>query len=181
MKNKRLVTTRFATEQDLINLQVEHLTILINKAYDEGELGMWQNPGTRTNFDEVEHLIRAGALIIAEIAGTLVGSVNVTLMNEGVGEFGMLVADPAHRAVGVGSALVDRAEDWARDLGCHTMQLELLTPRRWLHQNKEILKVWYSNLGYRPQLTRPFETMYPKLAPLLATDCDFTVWHKCLA
>jgi len=38
-----------------------------------------------TNPTEVERLLRAQALILAESDGMLVGSVNVNLMNDGVG------------------------------------------------------------------------------------------------
>jgi hypothetical protein len=69
---------------------------------------MWRRPGTRTNVAEVERLLRAQALILAEVDEVLVGSVNVNLMGDGVGEFGMLVADLNHRGNGIGSALVDR-------------------------------------------------------------------------
>ena len=69
--------------------------------------------------------VRAQALILAEIDGVLVGSVNVKLMSDGVGEFGMLVADRKYRGEGIGSALVKHAEKWAREHACHTMRLEI--------------------------------------------------------
>jgi len=56
---------------------------LINEVYDEAESGMWKRKGTRTNPTEVERLLRAQALILAESDGMLVGSVNVNLMNDG--------------------------------------------------------------------------------------------------
>jgi GNAT superfamily N-acetyltransferase len=111
----------------------------------------------------------------------LVGSVNVNLMSDGVGEFGMLVADRNYRGEGIGSALVQHAERWAREQACHTIRLEILTPRHWTHPSKEFLRQWYSRIGYAPQTTEPFESMYPELVPELATECDFTVWHKSLA
>ena len=108
----------------------------------------------------------------------IVGSVNVKRMGGGVGEFGMLVADPAYRGEGIGSALVEHAEQWARESACHTMRLELLTPRHWNHPSKEFLRQWYFRIGYTPQTTEAFESMHPELVPELATECDFTVWHK---
>lgn len=78
----------------------------------------------------------------------------------------------------VGSALVKRAEQWARECACHTMRLELLTPRHWIHPSKEFLRQWYSRTGYTPQTPEPFEAMHPEQVPELATECDFTVWHK---
>jgi GNAT superfamily N-acetyltransferase len=181
VKQTQEVTTRFPLESDLQAGRIRRLSALINEVYDDAEAGMWKRKGTRTKPSEVERLVRDQALILAEIDGVLVGSVNVKLMNDGVGEFGMLVADPNSRGKGIGSALVERAENWARDMACHTMRLELLTPRNWAHPSKEFLKVWYTRLGYRPQATEPFEVLHPELVPELATECDFTVWHKPLA
>jgi GNAT superfamily N-acetyltransferase len=181
MKQAQKVTTRFPIESDLGADNIKRLSDLINEVYDDAESGMWKRKGTRTNPAEVERLLRAQALILAEIDGVLVGSVNVSLMSDGVGEFGMLVADLNHRGEGIGSALVDRAENWACDMACHTMRLELLTPRNWTHPSKEFLKMWYSRIGYKPQATESFEILHPELVPELATECDFTVWHKPLA
>jgi GNAT superfamily N-acetyltransferase len=180
VKQRQGVTTRFPSESDLRADTIERLCNLINEVYDEAESGMWKRTGTRTNPAEVERLLRAQALILAEIDGVVVGSVNVNLMGLGVGEFGMLVADRNYRGRGIGSALVQHAESWAREHACHTMRLEILTPRHWTHPSKEFLRQWYSRIGYAPETTEPFESMYPKLVPELATECDFTVWHKSL-
>ena len=181
MKQPQKVTTRFPIASDLRADSIKRLSDLINEVYDDAESGMWKRKGTRTNPAEVERLLRAQALILAEIDGALVGSVNVSLMRDGVGELGMLVADLNHRGKGIGSALVDRAENWARAMVCQTMRLELLTPRHWTHPSKEFLKRWYSRMGYKPQATESFEIRHPELVPELATECDFTVWHKSLA
>ena len=181
MKQARTVKTRFPIQSDLGADSIKRLSDLINEVYDDAESGMWKRKGTRTNVAEVGRLLRAQALILAEIDGALVGSVNVNLMGNGVGEFGMLVADLGQRGKGIGSVLVDRAESWARDRACHTMRLELLTPRNWTHPSKEFLKKWYSRIGYKPRATEAFEILHPELVPELATECDFTVWHKSLA
>jgi GNAT superfamily N-acetyltransferase len=172
------VTTRFPADADLGGDVVRHLAGLVNACYDDAESGMWQEPGTRTGPDEIAGLLRDRALILAELDGRVVGSVKVMLMPDGVGEFGMLVADPGQRGRGVGRVLVAAAEDWARRQGCRTMRLELLTPRGWTHPSKEFLRGWYTRLGYVPQRTERFEDEYAHLVPRLATPCDFTVWHK---
>src|SRR5262245_22196850 len=93
MKQSQRVTTRFSIESDLGIDKVKRLSTLINEVYDDAESGMWKRRGTRTNPAEVGCLLRAQALILPEINSVLVGSVNVNLMGDGVGEFGMLVAD----------------------------------------------------------------------------------------
>ncbi len=172
------VACRLPAEPDLDRQAIRRLCDLINRVYDEAESGMWKENGTRTRPAEVEELLRTRALILAEDRGTVVGCVNVKLMQAGVAEFGMLVADPAHRSKGIGSALVAAAEDWARKRKCGLIRLELLTPRTWNHPSKEFLKAWYTRIGYRPQFTEPLERLHPDKVPQLATECDFTVWHK---
>jgi len=165
-------------ESDLAADNVRRLADLINDVYDDAESGMWKRKGTRTNPAEVERLLRAGALILAEIDGNVVGSVNVNLLGGGVGEFGMLVTAPKYRSRGTGLALIEHAERWAREHGCHTMRLEVLAPRTWTHPSKELLREWYARIGYTPHTTEPFERMHPELVPELATECDYTVWYK---
>jgi ribosomal protein S18 acetylase RimI-like enzyme len=92
----------------------------------------------------------------------------------------MLVADPAHRGTGVGRELVRFAERWSRKQGLSTMQLEVLVPRQWSHPGKESLKAWYTRVGYRQVRTGQIEESYPERAPLLATPCDFVIYHKSL-
>ena len=75
-------------------------------------------------------------------------------------------------------ALVKAAEDWAREMKCEVMRLELLTPRTWSHPSKEFLKSWYSRIGYEPRFTEPLEKLHPDKVSELATECDFTVWQK---
>lgn len=172
------VTCRTPRPDDLRDPVVQHLSALINRVYDEAESGMWKRKGTRTTPDQVRQLLQDGRLILAELGGVIVGSVNVNLMDSTVAEFGMLVADPDRRGKGIGSALVKAAEDYGRQMKCTTIRLELLTPRSWNHPSKEFLKKWYRRIGYEPQFTEPFEKLHPEKVEELATPCDFTVWQK---
>ena len=180
MRQSQHVATRFPTPTDLEAGTFERLSNLINDAYDDAESGIWKRRVNRTTPAEVERLLRARALILAEIDGVIVGCVNVDLASDGIGVFRMLSADLHCRGMGIGSALVDRAERWARDMGCRAMRLELLTPRHWAHPSKEFLKQWYSRICYVPQASAPLERLHPELVPELATECDFTVWQKSL-
>jgi ribosomal protein S18 acetylase RimI-like enzyme len=142
------------------------------------EAGLWTENATRTTVDEVTRLTQAGEIAVARLAGRIVGSVRIQRLDEDTGEFGMLAADPAHRGVGVGRELVRFAERTCRSDGLRTMQLELLVPREWSHPTKEFLDAWYTRIGYRVARTGTIDEAYPDLAPLLATPCDFVIYHK---
>jgi GNAT superfamily N-acetyltransferase len=157
------------------------ITDLTNAVYAAAEKGLWTEDATRTTVDEVTGLTRAGQIAVARLDGGLVGSIRVQRLDESTGEFGMLVADPAHRGVGVGRALVRFAEAKCRAEALGTMQLELLVPRDWSHPWKEFLATWYTRSGYRVTRTGTIDEAYPALAPLLATPCEFVIYQKDLA
>ena len=123
-------------------------------------------------------LIRAGEIAVARSDGRIVGAVRIQRLGSGEGEFGMLVAAPEHRGIGVGRELVHFAEGWARDHGLARMQLELLVPRTWTHPVKEFLRQWYTRIGYQAVRTGDLDEAYPALVPQLATPCDFVIYHK---
>jgi GNAT superfamily N-acetyltransferase len=159
---------------------VEEVTDLINRVYADAEKGLWQ-PGTdRTNAGEVAAIVRARELAVARLDGRLVGAVRLQRLDGSLGEFGMLVASPHHRGIGIGRLLVAYAEGWAREHNLGRMQLELLVPRTWTHPVKEFLRGWYTRIGYRHVRTGRLDEAYPALQPLLATPCDFTIYHKSL-
>jgi GNAT superfamily N-acetyltransferase len=157
---------------------VAGVTELVNNVYADAEKGLWQPGAQRTHAAEMGAIIRSSELAVAVAGPRLVGAVRVCRLATGEGEFGMLVADPAHRGVGVGRELVGFAEGWARGQGLDRMQLELLVPRDWTHPVKEFLREWYTRLGYREVRRDPFEQAHPALEPQLATPCDFVVFHK---
>ena len=106
------------------------------------------------------------------------GAIRIQQLDDGVGEFGMLVADPAHRNEGIGRELIRFAEELSRRRGLTVMQLELLVPRDSTHPNKVFLDDWYTRIGYREARRGVIEESYPHLAPLLAVPCDFVIYKK---
>jgi GNAT superfamily N-acetyltransferase len=163
---------------------VGDLAGLVNRVYAEAEDGLWIDGAARTTPEEMAGLIAAGEIAVARDGGPggpVVGCVRVQQLDEATGEFGMLVADPDRRGEGIGRDLVGFAEDLFRGRGLPTMQLELLVPREWTHPTKAFLDAWYTRMGYRPVRTGRIDDAYPHLAPLLATPCDFVIYHKPLA
>jgi GNAT superfamily N-acetyltransferase len=160
---------------------IEEVTRLVNAAYAAGEEGLWA-PGTdRTSPAVTAGIVAAGELVVSRLGGRLAGVARVRRLPTGEGGFGMLATDFADRGAGVGRRLVSYAEQWALDLGCATMQLELLVPRGWPHPVKEFLRAWYTRIGYRVVRTDDFAVVFPQLEPKLVAPCDFLIFHKALA
>jgi ribosomal protein S18 acetylase RimI-like enzyme len=155
---------------------VREITDLFNEVYATAEAGLWIG-AARTTTVEIQQMIAANEIAVARVDGRVVGAIRIQQLDDGVGEFGMLVADPAHRGE-VGRELVSFAEELSGRRGLATMQLEVLLPRGWSHPTKEFLKAWYTRLGYRWVRAGSIDQSYPQLAPLLATPCDFAVYHK---
>lgn len=153
---------------------------LVNRVYAVAEDGLWTEGATRTTAAEIAGMVADGQIAVARMDGAMVGAVRIQQLDAGTGEFGMLVADAAHRGAGVGRELVTFAEQLSRQRGLTVMQLELLVPREWKHPIKEFLHGWYSRMGYRPQRSGTIDEAYPHLAPLLATPCDFVIYKKAL-
>jgi GNAT superfamily N-acetyltransferase len=159
---------------------VGRLTDLVNEVYRVAEDGLWVDGAARTDRAELRGFVAAGEILLAGLDGAPVGCLRRQRLDERTGQFGMLAADPAHRGVGVGRALVRAAEQDAREAGRDTMQLELLMPRTWRHPSKEFLHAWYTRLGYRVRTRDVIDKEYPHLAPLLATPCDYVIYRKTL-
>ncbi|TDC56696.1 N-acetyltransferase [Jiangella ureilytica] len=157
---------------------VERLTALVNEVYAASEAGLWNDGASRTSAAEIARFVRAGEIAVARSEGRTIGCARIQRWDDSTGEFGMLAADPDHRGGGVGRALVDFAEQHSRDEGRTTMRLELLVPRTWTHPAKAFLAQWYERRGYRVVRRGTIDEDHPHLAPLLATPCDFLIWHK---
>jgi GNAT superfamily N-acetyltransferase len=159
---------------------VGEITDLVNAAYATAEAGLWVDGASRTTASEVAEMIAAWQIAVARMGGQIVGTVRIRQLDAGTGEFGMLVAAPAHRGEGIGRELVAFAEELSRQRGLPVMQLELLVPRERLHPTKEFLNAWYTRVGYRPVRSGTIDDSCPQLAPLLATPCDLVIYHKAL-
>jgi ribosomal protein S18 acetylase RimI-like enzyme len=164
--------------------EISRLVEMINEAYDKSEHGMWKVEGFRTDRKEVEDLVTSGRLLVAKGGPpggeSICGCVKIDQIDDSTGGLGMLVVDSQSQGQGLGRKLVEAAEERAQRQGHRQMQLEVLAPKTWKHPSKEISKAWYARMGYAPQSTRCFEEDHPKVIPILATKCDFTIWKKTL-
>jgi GNAT superfamily N-acetyltransferase len=97
-------------------------------------------------------------LFVADVDGRAAGWVHVAVAEyidaEPFAVIAGLVVDRDHRRAGVGRALMDRAEIWARDRGCSIVRLASSATRKAAHR-------FYENLGYTN-----IKTQYSFIKPL---------------
>jgi GNAT superfamily N-acetyltransferase len=151
---------------------VAELRDLVNRVYEVAEEGMWPAGKARIDSEEMRVAVRGGQIAVATVDGRVVGSVRVRQLDSETGEFGLLVAAPEHRGIGVGRELVRFAESLMRSRGMTTMQLRVLAPLGWAHPVKKFLHEWYSRMGYAVVGRRPFDHA------VLLTPCEFAIYEK---
>jgi GNAT superfamily N-acetyltransferase len=134
------ITTRWAESAD-----VDNIARLVNAAFRPER---FFSDADRTNPEQVRALLEKGKFLLAEEAGILMACVYVELNGER-GYFGLLAVDPARQRAGMGSRMVDAAEDYCRAAGCRFMDLTTVNLR------KE-LPGYYRRRGYVENGTLPF-------------------------
>ncbi len=133
----------------------ENIARLVNIAF---RLERFFIDADRTDPDKVRVLLQKGKFLLAEEVSKLVGCVYMELRGER-GYFGLLAVDPARQHSGMGSFLIEAAEDYCRAAGCLFMDLTIVNLR------KE-LPGYYRRRGYLENGTLPFpEDQHPPKIP----------------
>jgi GNAT superfamily N-acetyltransferase len=134
-------STRIATPADAANI-----TAIINAAFRIAE--EFFIDGNRITQAEVEKLFEKGSFLLAETGDQLDGCVYVELRGER-SYLGLLSVDPARQQGGLGSLLMNAAENYCRERGSHFMDILIVNLR-------EELPAFYRKRGYVENGTTPF-------------------------
>ena len=132
---------RIATSED-----AEKITRVINSAFRIAE-GFFID-GNRITQSEVETLLEKGAFLLAETDGELDGCVYVEPRGER-SYLGLLSVDPGRQQGGLGSLLMNEAENYCRERGSRFMDILIVSLR-------EELPAFYQKRGYVENGTTPF-------------------------
>jgi predicted N-acetyltransferase YhbS len=134
----------------------ERITAVINSAFRRAE-GFFID-SDRIDVGSVLNLLKDGKFLLAEGEGTLLGCVYVEPRNPqseirnpkfSRAYLGLLAVDPAHQQGGLGSLLMDAAEDYCRGLGASFMDIKVVNLRA-------ELPAYYRRRGYVETGTSPF-------------------------
>jgi GNAT superfamily N-acetyltransferase len=122
------------------------ITSLINSAFRLAEGFLLDRD--RIDLESVQSLLEKGKFLVANDGGTLAGCVYVELRGERA-YLGLLSVDPQRQRAGLGSLLMNAAEEYCAKVGCQFMDLQMVNVR---HE----LPAFYHRRGYVETGTAPF-------------------------
>jgi GNAT superfamily N-acetyltransferase len=147
----------------------DSITALINVAFKAAEGFLIDRD--RITLESVQSLLQTGKFLLVEAdgnSGALAGCVYVELRGERA-YLGLLSVDPSLQKGGLGSALMNAAEEYCVRTGCRFMDLQLINLR-------EELPGFYRRRGYIENGIAPLTAgITPKL------PCHFVKMSKTLA
>jgi N-acetylglutamate synthase-like GNAT family acetyltransferase len=152
---------RFADECDL-----PALTALINKAFKVEAFFIVRD---RLTEDEAREYFRKGRFLLGEEDGVLAGVVYVELRGDR-SYLGLLSVDPDLQKTGLGRRLTAAAEEFAREMGAHHMDLTVVNLRT-------ELPPFYRKLGYEENGTQP---IHAHMVSRVSQPCHFIRMTKAL-
>jgi N-acetylglutamate synthase-like GNAT family acetyltransferase len=150
---------RFAEESDL-----PALTALINKAFKVEAFFIVRD---RLTLDEAQAFFHKGRFLLAEQYGALAGVVYVELRGDR-SYLGLLSVDPDRQKSGLGRRLMAAAEEFAREMGSHHMDITVVNLRT-------ELPPFYRKLGYSEDGTAPVR---PEMLPRMLQPAHFIKMTK---
>lgn len=169
------VQLKIASKEDI---NIAALVNMINAVYRISEDEIWQKEHLRVSEERLIEIIDKQELLIAVIDDEIAGCIHLEPMNKELFKFKMLVANPKYKGIGIGSKLVKFAEKTASNYGANTMQLELLVPTDFIHQDKVFLHNWYSKIGYKKKSIHSVDYCHDGISQFLKVDCEAIVYQK---
>ena len=125
----------------------EAITALINSSFRKAEEFFISED--RIDCAGVQNFFAIGAFLLSEREGSIVGCVYVEPRPNARAYLGLLAIDLTRQQSGLGSLLMDAAEDYCRGLGCLFVDLNVVNLR-------QELPGFYQKRGYVETGTSPF-------------------------
>ena len=160
--------------------QVGFLVSMINQVYLKSESELWKDEHERITKSRLIEIIEKQELLLVVDGDDICGCIHLEPMDESMFRFKMLVANPKFKGKGIGSVLVNFAEDEAKKNGAVKMQLELLVPTEFEHADKVFLNKWYTRIGYHKVEEQSVDAAHDGLSKLLKTGCVAEIYQKVL-
>jgi RimJ/RimL family protein N-acetyltransferase len=112
--------------------------------------GEWRTPAEERRYLRAVRRSRDAAVFVAEDAGGVVGRLSVARdphpSSHHVADLGLMISR-SHRRRGIGLALMEAAEGWARSVGIEKLELHVFP-------HNAPARTFYARLGYREEGVR---------------------------
>lgn len=151
---------------------------IMRDAYARTESEIWGENYVRIPKHEFEELIDQGSVFGAKLDGQVVGTLFLKKMSPEESTFGLLGVDSNQEGKGIGSKLIQAAENQATVDGSSYMVLDILRPRDFEVQLKDRLRKWYEGMGYIFTHNQNFEDRRPDRAKDLKVPSVFDCYRK---
>lgn len=152
---------RFAEESDF-----DTIMGMVNRAF---EVESYFITGNRLTRERLREYFDKGRFLVAEENGVLAGCVYVQLHSDH-SYLGLLSVEPSHQNAGLGRRLNAAAEEFAREMGSHRMELTVVNLRT-------ELPPYYERLGYAVVGTEP---IHKHMEERITQPCHFVRMAKTL-
>jgi GNAT superfamily N-acetyltransferase len=119
------------------HLDAQEIVSLVNRAF---EIEHFFRDGDRVDLEEARTLLNKGTFLLFSDTLGLAGCVYVQIRGQR-GYVGLLSVDPARQRFGIGSRLMEYAEEFCRSAGCGALDLRIISVRA------ELLS-YYQKLGF---------------------------------
>ncbi len=168
-----------ANSDQLSPTDLEDLYKIIIKGYELTEVEVWGENYVRIFPDEYYELVKSGNVLVALYNGKVAGGIYCYPIDSKTYGFSLLATDFDLKGKGIGTKLIQTAEDIAIKNGASVMSIEILRVRGLDVESKLTLAGFYERLGYRYTHSEDCSCkIHPEKYKRLAAPSDFDFYVK---
>ncbi len=172
----KIVSTK---ERQLSETEVKQLHHVMVKGYELTEEEIWGKNYVRLFLPDFKALIDKGNVYVAYLNDLIVGCIHVYKKNNDAYGFGLLSVDFNYAGRGIGTALIQKAEEIAIANHAKQMKIEILRVKDEDVHHKVILANYYKRLGYKYTHSKDCSCLIPEWKyKLLIKPSNFDFYVK---
>jgi GNAT superfamily N-acetyltransferase len=167
------------SDKQLTPLEISQAHEIMRIAYEMTEVEIWGENYVRLFLKEFTKLVEEGHIFVAYLNDVIVGSIHIYQKDSKTYTFSLLSADLNLGGQGIGSALINRAEEEAIKNNASQIKIEILRVKGIDVPHKIRLHTYYERLGYKYTHSADSNCIIPDWKyKLLVKPSDFDFYTK---
>ena len=167
------------SEKKMSASQIKKAHEILRIAYEVTEEEIWGKDYIRLFLEDYTEIVKSGDIFVAYLDDNIVGSVHIYAHDKDTYKFSLLSVDFNQGGNGVGSALIQRAEEEAKKNGANQIKIEILRVKGVDVPHKLRLHNYYERLGYKYTHSSDSDCLIPDWKyKLLVAPSDFDFYCK---